>query len=88
MLRIAGAGQASVRSEEEDGQLALAPSPQLSPAFPQTSELSPEPEPDTGSVSVLVTCSSYSQSYGGYLKIYICVQYRNIVALFSDNDVC
>ena len=32
----------------------------------------------TGSVSVLVTCSSYSQSYGGYLKIAICVQFRTI----------
>ena len=34
-------------------------------------------------VSVLVTCSLYSQSYGGYLKISICVQFKNIVALSS-----
>ena len=47
MLRIAGA-RSWAKQRGEDGQLTLAPSPQLSPAFPQTSELSPEPEPDTG----------------------------------------
>lgn len=35
----------------------------------------------TGSVSVLVTCSLYSQSYGGYLKIAICVQFRPLRTL-------
>ena len=94
MLRIAGArrglDRVSAARRRTVSSLWLRPRscPRLSPRHLNYRQSRSWTRVHTGSVSVLVTCSSYSQSYGGYLKISIWVQFRNIVALFSNNHVC